>query len=465
MKKTVCILLAALLILPSFTGCGRKPEYEKEATVEGAIFGGQAGDRVRVRLAFEPSWLYRLNNHQYHQELAELSVLLSADSYFREKDLAKGTQNRVLTEESAESYSAEALLETLGFTVVRRVESFKEKEYAADQNDSVTLLLGYRAEGRHDLFVMSVRGCFSAGEWMSAFDPGCTLESAAEAHPEWTDTRRLKSLDVAAKRALEFFDEFVSANARDGAKASVLVTGHSRGASIANIVGAELEKQGTMRCYTYTFNAHGVTADADAPALRTVFNLFDSADFYTDFLPFANESFYRYGTDLALDLQQHTLAQSMIAAYTGRSDYRSPSAEFRAEYARLFAERFPDRATLLNEREYYLDFSSSSDAEAAYASLTALAQSMGGASCCRIDEPLPIPGGGSFVRVAYSAQALLNGYANLLAYGQPALDAFVTLYGRDETGTAIAQLLAAHADELTGGHLLINDFVICGFAE
>ncbi len=463
MKRNICILLAALLALGTLSGCG-KIEYEKEATVEGAIFGGQAGDRIRVRLAFDPSWLIKMNNKKYHRELAELSTLLSADVYFREKDLAKGTQNRVLTDGTAEAYDAESLLRSLGFTEVRRVESFKEKEYAFDQNDSVTMMLGYRAEGKRDLFVVAVRGSFSIGEWLSAFDLGCTGADAGE-HPEWTDRSRVKSLDVAAGRARAFFDEFVQANARPGAKASVLVTGHSRGAAIANILGAELEKEGGMRCYTYTFNTPGVTADAEAPAFRTVFNLFDSADFYTDFLPFANEKFYRYGTDLALDLQNHTRAQSLIAAYTDRADYQSPSAEFRAEYARLFAERFPDRSTLLNEREYYLNFSSSSDAEDACTSLTELAQSMGGASCCRIDEPLPIPGGGYFVRVAYSAQALLNGFATLLAYGQPALDAFLTLYGQDEAGTAIARLLAAHADELAGGHLLVNDYVICRFAE
>lgn len=468
MKKIFALLLALALLACALCGCAKKPE-EKNLTVEGAIFGGKSDDKITVQAAFDPKWVTSGSNTKYNPDLAQFCALLSADSYFREKDLAKGTQNRVLVEGAlVEDYTQTALLESFGFTETVHYESYLVQTDPTDSNDSVTLNAGHLAEGKNDVFVFVIRGCFSAQEWCSAFDPGCSgagYEELTGAHPEWTFKEHYKGYDVAANRALAFIRSFMEENGDDTMPDCVLITGHSRGGAIANLLGAELEKEGKAKTYTYTFNAPLTTSASDAAGYKTVFNVFDSLDFFTDPFPFGEEEFHRYGTDKTLPI---ALTDSLLTALTeekGRNDYISVEA---GQYRELFAKRFPSRDMLCDSVSVLNSFETEEEAAASRENTLLIVgseQGLGLADLCKVGEVVKTEDGKYAYSFEYCGLALLRSYAKLLAYGDAAYGAVTGLFASDAEGCAIADLLHENLAGINGGHLLINSFVLAGLIK
>ena len=330
MKRTVCALLIAAMLVTGLTACGESP-VSKPAAVEGAIFGGQSDDSIAVDVTFDTSWLTKKSNTKYNAELAQFCALLSADSYFRTKDLDKQRQNRVLfADADAAEYDFTSFLTSFGFTEAEHFESYLAQTDPTDTNDSVTLNIGHQTvDGKYDVYAVVIRGCFSAGEWKSAFDPGCEsagYEAMTGGHPEWTDSAAFKGVDVAANRAIAFIEDFMSRTGDAALPDRLLITGHSRGGGIANLLGAHFENDADVTSYTYTFNALGVTLAEDAADYSTIFNIYDSGDFFIAGLPFADGGFVRYGRDMPMAAGGDK-TKSVIAELKGRDDYTCVPAE------------------------------------------------------------------------------------------------------------------------------------------
>lgn len=485
-KKLIVLILAAALCLGALSSCGKKVDKNKEiklaAHVEGAIFGGKSDDSIPVSVIFNPDWLTVYDNTKYNAELAKLSALLSADAYFREKDLAKGSQNRVLPDGVAsEDYTFTTLLEKLGFTDVEHAESYKQKKYDSDENDSVTMNLGHLTNEEYDVYAVVIRGCFSAGEWMSAFDPGILALSAdseetdvlgtimdqgekePDGHPEWKNKANLKGVDVAANRAFDFVGEFVEKYDDPKKPNRILITGHSRGAAIAEILGARFENNFAFESYTYAFNSMAVTTDEDAKNYKTIFNIFDDGDLYSDFLPFGEETYYRYGKVLSKNIASSEDVLTSITALKGRDDYVSAGENARKEYAELFGKRFGGRGQLgIPMGEAAAD--ETDEAKARLALLQELISADKGLGLedyisLSIEENGPM----AMLSVEYTNAVELLAIGKIFTYGQSAADAVKTLFSGDSGVCAIADFLVANAEAMSGGHLLVNSYALCGF--
>ena len=467
MKKPLCLILALIFLSALLFGCAAE---SLPVHVEGAVFGGNSNDSIPVELSFDVRWLTEGDNTVYNAELARFSALLCADVYFREKDLAKGTQNRVLIDGSdAALYTPTALLTKLGFSDVRYIESFKLKEYALDTNDSVTLTAGYLDyDDTYDVFVIALRGCFSVQEWLSVFDPGAAEGSYSEytgEHPEWTDTRRYKGAGIAANRAEELINAFISENDAPERENVILVTGHSRGGILANMIGADMELNSNAKTFTYTFSTMPVTTDTEAPGYKTVFNIFDPNDYYVNTLPFGNESFFRYGRDISLSLNASDEALNALDALKGRDGYADIGPDAISEYKELFGKKFPERASLYDTLTLTERFSLESEANARFDEMQTLigANGLGLDTFVSAAEPVKTADGSYEVTLSYCGGALLWGYSKTLAYGAPAYDAFISLFKNDEAACRIADFLAANAGAITSGHLLANTYILSGF--
>ena len=459
-KKLISAVLLTALLLSCLAGCGGS--VKKQATVEGSIFGGKSNDSIELELRFDPKWITTADNSAYNAELARFCVLFSADSYFRQKDLDKGRQNRVLLPGNAD-YGFTTFLDTLGFTETEHYESYLVSDSLADSDDSVTLNMGHMTlKGKYDVYAVAVRGCFSWQEWSSAFDPGCGAEAYGE-HPEWTNRAHQKGLDVAANRALGFIDSFMAEHNDPALPDCLLITGHSRGGGIANILGAHFERETSVRSYTYTFSAMNVTDDAHAADCQTVFNLFDSDDLFVNALPFGSEPFCRYGTDLTLSVSDSAEAQAAAAKLKGREDYTCVPAESAAEYCRLFAERFPDRDMLCETVSISRTYDTQAEAEAALEELRVLLGSESGLAVeglCTLSDAAKTPDGKYGFRFDYNGLALLRSYARILAYGDAAAEVFAKVFAEDETACALSRLIAENAVGISGAHQLINCYAI-----
>lgn len=117
----------------------------------------------------------------------------------------------------------------------------------------------------------------SAAQWASNFDVG---------------------FDIASNMVKEKLEAYLSKNKIAKNSNTVLVfTGHSRGAAIANILGAEYELEGKCKTFTYGFAVPATTTDATtATSVETVFNIINTDDIVTA-MPLASWDFVRYGKD------------------------------------------------------------------------------------------------------------------------------------------------------------------------
>lgn len=439
--------------------------------VEGAIFGAPAGESVSAELRFDPQWLTAADNTVYHKGLAAACALLSADVYYREKDLAHGTQNRVLIDGTdPEAYSISALLTALGFEDVRFIESYKTGSYETDTNDSATMLLGYLPFDGCDCFVAVVRGCSSAGEWSSTFDVGngsAEYTALTGEHPEWTDLSVPKGLSVAAERAMSFLNGYIAEHDDPSRENAVLVTGHSRGSALAELIGMRLENTPGVKSFAYAFNSNPVTTDAAAQDCRTVFNVLDAADLYSDIHPFANGPFYRCGTVLALPVSEREDIRGAIEALRGEGSYVCPDAALTATYVSLFGELFPDRGSLYEPvtlTESFTDLTAAEQRRDTCVSLIGSEAGLGLEAFCSLGEITENGDGTCSFTVTACGGAYLECLGMVCAYGAPAADAVKALFPSVTALCSLADIVTVNNSTIVGGHLLSNTYVLTGYA-
>ena len=102
-----------------------------------------------------------------------------------------------------------------------------------------------------------------------------------------------------------------------------LITGHSRGAAVANILGARLtDRFQAENVFVYTF-ATPRTVRGEYPAYSNIFNVINPADLVT-YLPFPQWGFQRYGIDVELPAEDAALLPMAQAAYAQRTDQTGP---------------------------------------------------------------------------------------------------------------------------------------------
>lgn len=473
MKKTISVIITLLLITAMIAGTGYAEETTLPVHVEGSIFGGSSSDSIGLELRFDPEWITEGDSTVYNAELAAFSAIASADIYFRTKDLERGTQNRVLIDGSDPGqYDQTVLLSRLGFSDVRYVESFKAMAYETDPNDSVTLMLAYcNDRDRYDCFVVAVRGCFSSGEWNSVFDVGHddgAYIAMTGMHPEWTDTDLMKGVGIAANRAMEFIGDYIAAHDDPARGNCILVTGHSRGGAVAQIIGARFEDDQSTKSCTYTFNASPVTDKKEAEGYGTVFNIFDSADFFADCLPFGNETFYRYGRTLSADIGRRTDILKAVSGIKGTDDYRHLKDGPAAGYRELFGRLFPDRASLYEKHTVTRWFADKASADAELERCRALAgaeSGLGVEQFCSLSGVEKSEDGKYGFSIGCCRAALLQSVGRILAYGQSACDAVKQLFSEEEGICAIADLIMENAGDITAGHRILNSYALTGFLQ
>lgn len=462
MKRKISLLLLIALLtgcLPGFTaGAG-----QEAAVAEGSLFGGKTDDRIPVTVGFDTSWVTERDANVYDPELAQFCALLCADSYYREKDLAKSRQNRVLFEGfSGEEYTHTSFLSEVGFTEAEHFETGFSQEGQPDPNDGAVFNVGHlTVDNAYDVYAVVVRGAFSVQEWRSAFDPGCQSAAAAE----WTggtNGAHHKGADVAANRVFACLSDFMARTDDPSLPDRILITGHSRGGGIANLLGARFEEDESVTSYTYTFAPMAVTLEADADRYETIFNIFDSNDYFTEALTFGDASFGRYGKDLSVSIADSDELIKAIAEIKGRDDYTCASSDVMEKCRAMFAERFPSRDGLSDTvsvtRVYGTEQQVLEDREACLSA----EESLGVSALCRLGDIRSEENGTFSLTLEYSGLTLLQSYAMLLSYGTSAYAPFETLFAEDAAGLALGSFLLENSAGFSGAHLIVNCYALAG---
>ncbi|MEG0505490.1 MAG: lipase family protein, partial [Raoultibacter sp.] len=285
--------------------------------------------RTATKLTFNDSW-FSADSHNYNHELATACSILSAVS---------NSESQFYGNVTGSIPYAEQTLSSLGFGAIRtesyalRSDLFDQMAaFFVDSHDVAAYafasktIVGKDGAPNETLVFVGIRGSYGI-EWFSNFN----LFGSNQEDPDHLGFK-LAEREVAG--ALESYLRDIDA---DPARTKVLITGHSRGGSIANLLAADINtKAGTadafvpsQNVYAYTFASPCSTQSPDqANGLhKNIFNIINPADVVPQ-LPLSTWGFGRYGSKVELpDATKPDVASlydSMQVEFQNNTGYASP---------------------------------------------------------------------------------------------------------------------------------------------
>lgn len=202
-------------------------------------------DPAEISLDFEEDWLYGGSGFDYNHGLARLACLLSVSAYaVSDQD---GNSLR-------ENYCRLGVSDS-------GMEFFYDVDYSGSiwGNDQCACSFAFLEGGRGSIVFAVLRGTpFNSNEWLSNLNISDAGKSRSEMH---------KGFALAASAARAQLISFMLRHRVDPARTRILITGHSRGAAVANILSALLLEDrlfGDGAIFTYTFASPNTTSDAGA---------------------------------------------------------------------------------------------------------------------------------------------------------------------------------------------------------
>ena len=210
---------------------------------------------VPVEIFWEESWLRTLPPGTYQHGIARMACLLADIAY---ADLKTGCL--------AGAYDALGVApEDMEF---HYDVDYDDPEWGNDQ-------CAFSFAKKDDLLFIIIRGTpIGANEWISNLN----VNDEGRSEPVLHEGFRKAALQL--RRAL---DEYVDSHKIDVRQAHVLITGHSRGAAVANLLAAQFAEEDFFapgNVYAYTFAAPNVTTSENAhtPLYNFIWNIVNAED-------------------------------------------------------------------------------------------------------------------------------------------------------------------------------------------
>ncbi len=359
-------------VLPDtdFDGINDSVDYDaRNNHFEGILYGNVKDKKSSAQIEFNVDYrLLKDKNTVYKDKLSVFASLLSADIYTRDTILqnSEGYNNPWQRDVIGEDRWVQ-ITEGFGTTVGSEVESeiyslfglkdvekitINPNDYEEDKNDISEIMIGHRtvtySDEQREIIIVAVRGTNGTiEEWTSNFDVGANTleyESATGAHPDWSNkVYHHKGFDVAATRLIAKIEDYFERHSLDNDSAkSMLITGHSRGAAIANIIGAYFEQNDlNILPFTYTFATPNTTTVLDdvAKSYESIFNIINEDDIVA-LMPLTDWKFRRYGTDKSISVEakyenRFGKRQEGTWEWLMGSDY-NPNSNYNNTIAKLF---------------------------------------------------------------------------------------------------------------------------------
>ena len=244
------------------------------------------------------------NNNVYSKNLSKLSILFASDIY---DDLyVKLTSGATGGNDTVTTFGT-----LLGLENVKNY-NITGSSYDVDKDDVTQFVVGHKNVVYNgvvrEIIIVSVRGTNATNEeWSSNFDVGADTSEyygiMGESHPHWKDKNNHKGFDVATNRVYDRLIEYINDYVDSGAQKSILITGHSRGAAIANILSKMFSDKSDYRTYGYTFAAPNTTTASSASNYKNIFNVVNTDDIIT-YLPLAEWGFTKYGVTKTISVAE-----------------------------------------------------------------------------------------------------------------------------------------------------------------
>ncbi len=244
-------------------------------------FGAGPGD---VNTSWSDEWFLN-DSVKYNKALAAASITLSNATYDTDEN-----NNPV-------SSSIEEMLIKDGFDT-SSIRSYNyDYSYTKSDNNIVAYTFASKNIGSQaSLIAVVIRGTTDPEEWRSNINLSNGADSDdATYHYGFYESEAKLNNDLTS-----YIDEIKNSGNYNTENLRFLVTGHSRGGAVADILAAQLNSSyGKDHIYAYTFGSPAVSVDAGSTGYENIFNIINSKDIVAR-LTFTGRGFKRYGTDITL---------------------------------------------------------------------------------------------------------------------------------------------------------------------
>lgn len=263
-------------------------------TFTGTLTTDYATSDVKFKMDYR--WFFK-DNTIYNADLSKTSILFSSAIY----DENTLSIQDSLKKNTTSGTSMESIMKYFGMSAAKTVSL--DETYNDIHLSEVGL--GYRTVSYNgqtkNVVAVIVRGTNKTiEEWSSNFEIGKSSTFASTS--DWKTKNNHAGFDIAANRIMKEVDQYVSANGLKNTDIAYWVTGHSRGAAIANIIGAYYEAA-DKTAYTYTFAAPNTTMASKATSYETIFNIINTDDF-VPYLPMTDWGYSRYGNTTSVSVAE-----------------------------------------------------------------------------------------------------------------------------------------------------------------
>ncbi len=288
---------------------GKKVEYNKENdnnSTSDYSNKDKNDTEYNVEIPMDFSCFFNENN-QFEHGIADMSIIFSGLAYsqygsYLDKDNMKTNDYYAIEFEGILGImNLTEAMEALGFTDV--VECDLRNDYS--DNHVAHFYFGHKKvkynNKEKEIISVFIRGTTGVKEWTSNFDIGKSNDDRFI--NERLDLDNHLGFDVAAYRIYNQLDTYIKEHNLDSADNAYWITGHSRGAAIANLISAKLiDDSKNVYAYTYATPNNVVKPLECVESYTGIYNVVNKEDFVPA-LPL-NDSwgFYKYGKSYELEL-------------------------------------------------------------------------------------------------------------------------------------------------------------------
>lgn len=280
------------------------------------------GDTCNIEFNVDYSLLFE-DNTVYQKDLSVFSIVYASEMY---SDVSLAMTSGVTGGDGKPATFGKLF----GLQDVEDIK-IKAANYTEDKDDLTEFAVGHRTvfyKGyEKEVIVLAVRGTnASNAEWSSNFDVGADTPeyyaAMGSSHPDWVNKGNHKGFDVAMNRVLTKFYDYVDRHGLDelNRDKAILITGHSRGAAIANLLGAHFEDSADYESFTYTFASPFCTTDENAANYKTIFNVANEDDLIA-YLPLEVWGFKKYGVTKSISIVESYEDEDWFADEVGSFEW------------------------------------------------------------------------------------------------------------------------------------------------
>lgn len=320
------------------------------------------------------------DNTQYNKDLCLTSLLLSNSAYYRAGNDAALNKSKVIFNDCV--YNSDSpdydIYKNFGFLDVTRYDITSDDKIN-EKDDVTTIYLAYRPVKLEDNSIVNVYSCVVRGtngtlsEWCSNFDVGTKAKASDIKYPyanasHWVNSENHKGFDVCAELVMQKLSAYVQTHNADSEKGIgatknyILVSGHSRGASIANLVGSKIVDSSSLdnsifsnfTPFTYTFASPNTTTSNQFsnPKYNSIWNIVNTDD-VVPAMPYNCWGFKVYGNVLKSKVSDTSL-EPLLESSVGWIDYWCPGSLMSDlnNYAKQVAKNRDDLYRIPNDNEW-----------------------------------------------------------------------------------------------------------------